>query len=99
MHITNSDKIMTVYLSGEIDHHNAFTIRSKTDSEFIKNAPKELILDFSDVSFMDSSGVGLVIGRYKLASGNNCITAVRGLKDRDKKILMMSGLQNKVEFR
>ena len=99
MHITNSDKVMTVYLSGEIDHHNAFSLRNKTDSEFIKNAPKELILDFSDVTFMDSSGVGLVIGRYKLASGNSCKTAVRGLKERDKKILMMSGLQNKVEFR
>ena len=94
-----SDKCLTVYLKGEIDHHTAGAIRSKTDSQIVKTAPERLILDFSEVTFMDSSGVGLVIGRYKLASSINCKTTVTGLKDRDKKILMMSGLQNKVEFR
>lgn len=94
-----SDKVLTVYLSGDIDHHTAGNIRTKTDSEIIKNRPRELILDFSDVTFMDSSGVGLVIGRYKLANETGCKTVVTGLRDRDKKILMMSGLQNKIEFR
>ncbi|MBR3767984.1 MAG: anti-sigma factor antagonist [Clostridia bacterium] len=94
-----ADKSLTVFLSGEIDHHTAGRIREKADSEIIKYSPKELILDFSDVTFMDSSGVGLVIGRYKLASNNGCKTVVTGLKERDKKILMMSGLQNKIEFR
>lgn len=99
MQIEFSDKTLTVFLSGEIDHHTASGIRQKTDSEIIKNTPQELVLDFSDVTFMDSSGVGLVIGRYKLANETGCKTAVTGLKDRDKKILMMSGLQNKIEFR
>ncbi len=94
-----SDKSLTVLLKGEIDHHTAGRIRSKTDSELIRLSPNELILDFSDVTFMDSSGVGLVIGRYKLASGLGCKTVVTGLKERDKKILMLSGLQNKIEFR
>lgn len=99
MKIEFSDKILTVYLSGEIDHHNASSVRSRTDSEIIKNTPEEVILDFSDVTFMDSSGVGLVIGRYKLAAENGCKLSVSGLKERDKKILMMSGMQNKIEFR
>ncbi len=99
MQIVFSDKILTVFLNGEIDHHTAVGLRNKTDSEIIKNNPKELILDFSDVTFMDSSGVGLVIGRYKLANETGCKTTVTGLKERDKKILMMSGLQNKIEFR
>ena len=94
-----SDKCLTVFLTGEIDHHTAGSIRNKADSEIIRLSPASLILDFSDVTFMDSSGVGLVIGRYKLALSKNCKTIVTGLKERDKKILMLSGLQNKIEFR
>lgn len=99
MHTALSDKTLTVYLQGEIDHHTAVTIRHRTDSEILRHSPDELILDFSGVSFMDSSGVGLVIGRYKLALSRNCRTVVTGLRERDKKILMLSGLQNRIEFR
>lgn len=99
MKIIMSDNAMTVYLSGEIDHHNAGALREKTDSEIIKMKPRKLILDFSDVAFMDSSGVGFVIGRYKTAIDIGCTTAVTGLKERDRKILMMSGMENKIEFR
>lgn len=94
-----TDRLLTVFLSGEIDHHTAGRIREKTDSEIIRNQPKEILLDFSDVSFMDSSGVGLVIGRYKLAKSYGIKLSVSGLSQRDKKILMMSGLQNLIEFR
>ena len=94
-----ADKCLTVFLTGEIDHHTAGNIRNRTDSEIIRHSPATLILDFSGVTFMDSSGVGLVIGRYKLAASRGCKTAVTGLKERDKKILMLSGLQNKIEFR
>lgn len=94
-----SDKTLTIYLQGEIDHHTAAAIRNQTDSRILRHAPEELILDFSGVSFMDSSGVGLVIGRYKLALSRNCRTVVTGLRERDKRILMLSGLQNKIEFR
>ena len=99
MRILNSDNIMTVYLNGEIDHHTAAPIRTKIDTELLKNSPDQLILDFSEVSFMDSSGVGLVLGRYKTATSISCKTAVSGLSPRDKRILMMSGMQNKIEFR
>lgn len=94
-----SDKTLTIYLQGEIDHHTAGAIRNRTDTEILRRSPEELILDFSGVSFMDSSGVGLVIGRYKLALSRSCRTVVTGLRERDKKILMLSGLQNKIEFR
>ena len=99
MHTALSDKTLTVFLSGEIDHHTAAAIRQTTDKELIKSSPEKLILDFSAVTFMDSSGVGLVLGRYKTASSLGCRTTVTGLRERDKKILQMSGLTNKVEFR
>lgn len=99
MRIKKTDNTLIVLLEGEIDHHSASGMREKIDREIIKASPSELLLDFSGISFMDSSGVGLVIGRYALAKNLGCSLAVCGLKDRDKKILMMSGMQNKIEFR
>ena len=99
MKITEENKTMTVYLTGEIDHHAAKPIRERTDNELIKKRPKALVLDFSGVTFMDSSGVGLVMGRYKAARALGCKTAVRGVKPREKRILEMSGLTHLVEFK
>lgn len=99
MLITTSDTEITVKLSGEIDHHSALPIRTKVDSAITMANPKQLILDFSKVSFMDSSGVGLVIGRYKKARAKNCRLIVQGLSARDEKMMKLSGLQKMVEFR
>ena len=52
------------YLDGEIDHHTASVMRNEIDSSIEKNMPSMLILDFRDVTFMDSSGIGFIIGRY-----------------------------------
>ena len=60
-----SEDTLTVILPKEIDHHAAKPIREKTDTEIFLNSPKFLVIDFSGVSFMDSSGIGLVMGRYR----------------------------------
>ena len=52
-------------ITGEIDHHSARWLRMDIDTAISDKSPKKLYLDFSGVSFMDSSGVGLVMGRYK----------------------------------
>lgn len=57
---------LIAYLSGEIDHHSAAGMRETIDARVEGARPSLLILDFADVSFMDSSGIGLVMGRYKL---------------------------------
>ncbi|MBQ7638717.1 MAG: anti-sigma factor antagonist [Clostridia bacterium] len=98
MEITFANSVMTASLTGEIDHHSAKEMREKIDFELIKRKPSKLILDFSGVTFMDSSGVGLVMGRYKKCSAIECRTSVTGLRERDKKIMKMSGLINVVEF-
>lgn len=54
-------------ISGEIDHHNARTIRAKIDEKLYLYRPKLIRLDVSKVSFMDSSGLGLILGRFTLA--------------------------------
>ncbi len=63
--ITFNNSTMFAVLTGEIDHHTAFKIRSLLDINIEANHPKLLVLDFTDISFMDSSGIGLVMGRYK----------------------------------
>ncbi len=56
---------IAVRLKGDIDHHSAARLRASLDKLIETKRPKRLVLDFREVSLMDSSGIGLVIGRYK----------------------------------
>ncbi len=58
--------ILTVRIRGEIDHHTAVSIRKGVDELLYERRPRKLILDLSAVSFMDSSGLGLIMGRLAL---------------------------------
>ena len=55
-------------LAGEIDHHNSKQIREAIDAELERGGYKLLTFDLESVSFMDSSGIGIVLGRYKVVS-------------------------------
>ena len=59
------DDVLTAVLSGEIDHHTAQGMREEIDFTVNQSKPKKLILSFEHVGFMDSAGIGLIIGRYK----------------------------------
>lgn len=83
-------------LSGEVDHHMAAAMRSVLDDEILDrgkgNGPVHLIFDFHHVTFMDSSGIGVVLGRYQKireTGGRVCIT---GCDDYVKQILHMAGV-------
>lgn len=56
---------LVAYLSGEIDHHSAQTLRREIDAQVDARMPELLTIDFSGVTFMDSSGVGLILGRER----------------------------------
>lgn len=87
-----SDKKLIVYLSGELDHHTAKKTRDAIDDIISLNPVKTLVLDMSKIGFMDSSGVGLVLGRYKLmreAGGNVELIAPNPAV---KRIFEMSGV-------
>ncbi len=86
------------FLDGEIDHHTAGDLRTVIDDALVQSCPKELVLDFSAVTFMDSSGIGLVMGRYKTANAQNCAVRVMNVSDRDMRVMKMSGLGKIVEF-
>ncbi len=83
---------LIVNLCGEIDHHNASVIRREIDESMTAFHAKNLVLDYSDVSFMDSSGIGLAIGRYnKVKELSGSIVIIPGTPYISR-ILGLSGL-------
>lgn len=57
---------MTIHICGEIDHHSAVSVRREIDERITLDRPKQVYLELSGVDFMDSSGLGLIMGRYAL---------------------------------
>lgn len=80
-------------LSGEIDHHAAKGEREEIDRMLFLKKPSRLILDFSEVGFMDSSGIGLVIGRAEVASEIGASLSIVGLSPSQKKLVRLSGIE------
>ena len=60
------DKNLMFEITEEIDHHIAEELRRKADYEIEKHMPRKVTFDFNKVSFMDSAGIGMVLGRYKM---------------------------------
>ena len=90
--------ILTVKLKGEIDHNSAAKLRTAIDSQINALRPKMLELDFSKVGFMDSSGIGIVLGRYNkmIASGGEVVT--RNAHGTVKQILEMCGIFSLMKY-
>ena len=87
------ENCLTIFLPRELDHHNAEKIRRKSDRLIEKHHIKCVIFDFEETNFMDSSGVGIIVGRYKKV---NCfggtVYAVHA-NSRIRKIIQLSGLK------
>ncbi len=85
-------EVTVAYLSGELDHHSAKPIREEIDAAIDANMPTLLVLDFKDITFMDSSGIGLVMGRYKLLSKNGAELAITNPSPQIYKVMQLAGL-------
>lgn len=83
---------MIARLSGELDHHGARQLREQVDTMVEKLKPPRLCLDFSGVSFMDSSGIGLIMGRYRLMQMYGGALTVTGMSARIRKVMELAGL-------
>ncbi|MBE6881299.1 MAG: STAS domain-containing protein [Ruminococcaceae bacterium] len=90
---TRSDDVLCALLSGEIDHHTAADMRMLIDSEMERTLPKTLILDFSEVQFMDSSGIGLILGRKKYIEAMNGAVFIKNTPSYVRKIISLAGLE------
>lgn len=91
--IDTEDKIVIARLSGEVDHHNAKSIRADIDLAIDRHHPERLVLDFDDVTFMDSSGIGLIMGRYKLMSAYSGQIEVVNVPLNMARVVRLSGIE------
>ncbi len=86
-------KTLIVKLIGELDHHEAEPTRMVIERTIAERDAKNLIFDFSDLSFMDSSGIGMIIGRYKLIHSLGGQVALVCTKPQTERLITMSGLK------
>ena len=93
-----SGKCLTVFLEGDIDHHNARSVRGRIDTKIYIQRPDELVLDLSRVSFMDSSGLGLILGRYTKAVELGIKFKVQNPTPQIKRILDLAGTERLVKI-
>jgi stage II sporulation protein AA (anti-sigma F factor antagonist) len=90
--ITVNGEVVTAFLDGEIDHHTASVMRCEIDAAVEKNMPTLLILDFRDVTFMDSSCIGLVMGRYKTLKPMGSELHITNASPQIYKVMKLAGL-------
>lgn len=90
---TNIDgEVLKARIVGDIDHHTAKNIREKIDGVIERCAPKLLVMDFREVSFMDSSGIGLVMGRYKAMDSLGGGLKITNPSPQIRKVMHLAGL-------
>ena len=89
---------LTVSLSGEIDHHNAAVIRLEADEAIQSSLCKTVRIDFGEVTFMDSSGIGFVMGRYRIVSSYGGNVEVVNLSERTYSMMKLAGLDKLVKL-
>ena len=87
-----ADKLLWLQITEEIDHHTTEEIRRKADYEIERYMPKKIIFDFDSVTFMDSAGIGLIIGRYKFANMIGAKLELSNLTQSVRRIFDMSGI-------
>jgi len=90
---TSSGQALYAFLSGEIDHDSAQHLRLGIDAEVSQRLPRQLVLDFSGVGFMDSSGVGLILGRQRRMQALGGSLSIRYPPAQIQKILQLAKIQ------
>jgi len=94
LEITNTGERLIVALSGEIDHHSLKSLRGSIDAQLEQFTPKRVILDFEKVSFMDSSGIGLILGRRRIAESYGGKVAVQNASGYVERLIKLAGLES-----
>jgi stage II sporulation protein AA (anti-sigma F factor antagonist) len=90
--IEQKGRITIARLDGELDHHTAEHVRTTLDAQVLGEAVPLLLFQFADVTFMDSSGIGVVIGRYKQVHGRGGQVVLCEVSPAVARIMEMSGI-------
>lgn len=91
--ITAEGETLTAALHGEIDHHSAAAVRTEIDTALFKHRPKTLQIDLADVGFMDSSGLGLILGRAALCRELGAHLSLLHPSERIMRVFRVVGLE------
>ena len=97
--IKNDNGAAVAKLTGEIDHHNAKELRAELDRFIVTVQPKELTMDFGGITFMDSSGIGLIMGRSRLMKECGGRLEVSDPQPYIRRVLKLSGIERIVKIR
>ncbi|WP_209122488.1 anti-sigma F factor antagonist [Alkalihalobacillus sp. BA299] len=84
--------VLLVRLEGELDHHTAEQLRTQVEEQFENQALKHIVLNLEQLSFMDSSGLGVILGRYKQVKNLGGEMVVCAISPAVKRLFEMSGL-------
>ena len=88
----NKEKTIIFKIDEDVDHHNVQEIRRRADYKIERRLPKRVIFDFNNVSFMDSAGIGMLIGRYKTVNLIGGKLEVANISKSIEKIFEMCGI-------
>ena len=84
-------EVLYAYLSGEVDHDAAQSIQ--LDDALVSRTPQTLVLDFGGVGFMDSSGIGLILGRQRSARALGTTLQIQHAPAQLRRVLQLAGIR------
>lgn len=89
---------VTVYVTGELDHCSASSVRRQLDAVIAAPGVKRLVLDLKDMTFMDSSGIGVILGRYRELRERGGSVAVKNMNPQVEKVFTLSGMKQVIQI-
>ena len=93
------DKLLVFEVIEEIDHHQVEKIRDRADYEIQRLMPKKVVFDFIGVRFMDSAGIGFILGRYKTINVYGGKVEIINVNEKIKRIFNMAGISKIIEIK
>lgn len=98
LNLIGNKQTLLVEIDGELDHHIAAKVREAVDSRIKMTNARNIAFDFRKVTFMDSSGIGVIMGRYKIAKTLGGKVIVLGAGPQIRRIIVMSGVDKIVRL-
>lgn len=92
LELTREGAVLTASLIGELDHHAANHLRQRIDAAVLSCRPRRLTINLSQLTFMDSSGIGLIMGRYRLMNSIGGEVRLAGVSPRMERMIRLAGL-------
>ena len=93
-----NDGELLIFIKGELDHYSAVWVRGEIDKKILETSPRSAVLVLSGIDFMDSSGIGLVMGRYARMQNIGGTLTVRDPGERVERILRLAGIERIVNI-